>query len=190
MSIHFDLEQLVAAYEPAPGVEEAHRRAILELLRTSGNGLSRSAFDPGHVTASGFVLSPDLKRIVLVHHDRLDAWLQPGGHVEAGDADIVEAAAREITEETGLADLELVYDGVFDLDVHPIPGRGDEPPHRHFDVRFLFRARDDELGESEEVRAVRWVALDEVGDLTDDGSVLRVVAKLAVDASGRPAQPA
>ena len=78
--------------------------------------------------------------------------------------------------------LSSFYDGVFDLDVHAIPGRHDEPPHSHFDIRFLFRAKSAVLEGPDEVRDVRWVPLDAVADLTDDASVLRVVEKLRTPA--------
>src|SRR5690606_7888674 len=34
---------------------------------------------PGHVTGSAWVVSPDRRRCLLVHHAKLDRWLQPGG---------------------------------------------------------------------------------------------------------------
>lgn len=55
---------------------------------------------PHHFTASGIVLHND--HVLLVFHKRLQAWVPPGGHVEAHEVP-EETCRREILEETGLA---------------------------------------------------------------------------------------
>jgi 8-oxo-dGTP pyrophosphatase MutT (NUDIX family) len=55
----------------------------------------------GHVTGSAWIVSPDRQKVVLLHHFKLDRWLQPGGHAD-GDPDILGVALREAEEETGL----------------------------------------------------------------------------------------
>ena len=152
---------------------------MLELCGASGDPLRRDHFEPGHFTASAFVLAPDRGALLLVHHRKLDRWLQPGGHVEPGDADLLAAARREVLEETGIAELALERTGSFDLDVHPIPALGPELPHEHFDVRFLFRAGTRALRLSSESKAVRWVPLSEIDRADSDESVLRAVRKLS-----------
>jgi 8-oxo-dGTP pyrophosphatase MutT (NUDIX family) len=61
----------------------------------------------GHITASGFVMTPDRSETLLICHKGLNRWLQPGGHVDVDDAEIWYAARREIREETGLTDFAL-----------------------------------------------------------------------------------
>ncbi|MGB5566420.1 MAG: hypothetical protein WBN93_08820, partial [Acidimicrobiia bacterium] len=39
----------------------------LELVE-SGDSTNRDRFDPGHFTASGFVVSPDGSSLLLIHH--------------------------------------------------------------------------------------------------------------------------
>ena len=134
---------------------------------------------PGHLTASAWVLSPDGGSALLLHHKKLGRWLQPGGHVD-GEPRLDLAALREAREESGLQQLEFVplsADGPMplDLDVHPIPARGAEPAHEHFDVRFLLRAAPGQsLVLSDESHALRWCAHDELAALTDEPSVLRL----------------
>jgi 8-oxo-dGTP pyrophosphatase MutT (NUDIX family) len=187
MSCRATLRALLEAHRAANADEERHRARMLALANVPGatgeadvtvHPLRRDHFDPGHFTASAFVLSPDRAALLLVHHRKLDRWLQPGGHVEAGDADLIAAARREVLEETGIAGLALEHADSFDLDIHPIPALGSEPPHEHFDVRFLFRARTRDLRVSSESKAVRWVPLTEIGAAGSDESVLRAVRKL------------
>ena len=54
----------------------------------------------------------------MIHHAKLSRWLQPGGHVNAGDADLLATAVREAEEETGLSGLPSTEARVLDLDVH------------------------------------------------------------------------
>ena len=140
----------------------------------AANPFSRSSYDPGHITASGFVLSPDRSALLLVWHRKLGGWLQPGGHIEPDDLDVVAAQRREIEEETGLVDLEWL--GLFDVDIHEFPARGGEPAHQHFDVRSAFIARSRDTAAGDGVDASRWF------DLTDlprnDSSLTRPAAKL------------
>jgi 8-oxo-dGTP pyrophosphatase MutT (NUDIX family) len=61
--------------------------------------------------------------------------VQLGGHCEPGDHTLLDAAAREAREESGIGSLSL--DPVpLGLDVHPITCSLGVPT-RHFDVRFL-----------------------------------------------------
>lgn len=178
---HRALRAALATYTSTDERERDFLARMLALLDEEGDAFSRTSFTPGHFTASAFVLSPDGTELFLIHHRKLGLWLQPGGHVEEGDRDVLAAARREVREEVGLVDAPLhpACPGLFDVDIHPIPARADEPAHEHFDVRFLFRApRKDLVRPSAEVKGGRWVPLDEVADAGSDGSVIRAAAKV------------
>jgi 8-oxo-dGTP pyrophosphatase MutT (NUDIX family) len=172
---------LLAAHRAHDADERGHLERMRALLDAPGDPFTRSHFVPGHFTASAFVISPAGDALLLIDHPKLRSWLQPGGHVEADDADVLAAARRELHEEVGLTDLPLVTEGLFDLDVHRIPPLGAEPAHEHFDVRFAFRARDLALplGESTEAKVARWFPLSEIEAGTSDASVARAARKLA-----------
>ena len=161
----------------APPAEAAAVGAILDLIEGGDSVFSAELFDPGHVTASAFVVDGSRSRLLLIHHARLGGWLQPGGHVDPGE-DVLTAAMREVREETGVAG-NPIAEGIFDVDVHPIPPSGGRPAHRHYDVRFLIEASNDDLTPSDEVLGARWVALADVATLVTDLSVLRAIEKLA-----------
>jgi 8-oxo-dGTP pyrophosphatase MutT (NUDIX family) len=145
----------------------SHFHRMVSLAQSNQAAFSRDTFEPGHFTASAFVLSPDKKRLLLILHRKLNLWLQPGGHVEPTDRNLVDAAEREVKEETGLRAFSLDT-AVFDLDVHLIPAFGDSPAHFHHDVRALFVAQDLELEATEEVLAARWFDLEKVVASPDD----------------------
>lgn len=173
---------LLHTHRVASAQEAAWRDAVLALLADVDDPFSRRTFEPGHVTASAFVLSPDGGAVLLIRHRTLGRWLQPGGHVEASDPDIVAAARREVVEETGVEALHLAPGDpwLLDIDVHDIPANPakGEPAHQHFDVRVLFQAHDLALRDTGEVDGVAWVDLDAVTALETDDSVRRAIARL------------
>ena len=88
--------------------------------------------------------------MLLTQHAKLGRWLQLGGHSD-GDPDTLEVALREAREESRL-EVRAVDENIFDLDVHLIPVRGDEPAHYH--MRVLVQAMEDRFRVSEESRAL------------------------------------
>jgi len=146
-------------------------------LARSTDPTDRNRFSPGHFTASGFVVSPDGSSLLLIHHRRLDRWLQPGGHIDRDDVSAIAAAAREVTEETGVA-VESILADLIDLDIHPIPPRAPEPAHEHFDLRFAFRALDERIVADDEVRDAIWVPWDDLEAYAVDDSVTRAAEAL------------
>lgn len=98
MSFREELE----AYASVPGLGPGARRG-LSLLGTFGSAALRRQGEHAHLTASALVFDADAHHVVLVHHAKLGGWVQPGGHLEEGDASFLAAAQREVSEETGLA---------------------------------------------------------------------------------------
>src|SRR4051794_26954283 len=107
MSRKQDLRTRLERHSPFDPQEAAHLRRMLALCDAPGDAFGRGQFEPGHFTASAFVLSPDSSSLLLILHGKLQRWLQPGGHVDAEDVDILAAARREVEEEVGLSGLPL-----------------------------------------------------------------------------------
>lgn len=128
----------------------------------------------GHFTGSAWLVSADGTRVLLMHHRKLDRWLQPGGHAD-GDSDLAAVALREAREETGVAALQ-VLPAIFDLDRHRIPARAHEAGHWHYDVRYVVRAGADErFVINPESRALAWRRVSDVAaDCTLDPSLRRM----------------
>jgi len=178
-----ELLRLLTEYLPKDPDEQRYRLDMLDLAAAAHDPFDRYDYTPGHFTASGFVLHPDGNSVLLIHHAKIERWLQPGGHIDPTDADPMAAAVREIGEETGVAAVAAVSDSIVDVDIHVFPERSDQPEHRHFDVRFAFVARDAVLTANHEVHDARWVSLREVAALNPDRSVLRPIGKLLGDLS-------
>jgi 8-oxo-dGTP pyrophosphatase MutT (NUDIX family) len=173
-----DVVGLLSAFDPGGDPRTASSlERTRTLLAQSPAPFSRSTFDPGHVTASGVVLAPARDRVLLVFHRRLQRWLQPGGHVEPEDRDLVEAARREVVEETGVIPNPRVTPVLIGVDVHPIPPRYDEPAHWHHDLVFRFVSGEDDRIAPELGRDAQWCAVDRLDDCDADDALKRSVAR-------------
>ncbi len=161
-----------AAYDP---LEREFQQQFLWLLQQP-ECFSRHHFQPGHITASAWVVNPSRTNTLLINHTKLNRWLQPGGHAD-GNADVREVALRELAEETGCEPL-FVSPQFIDLDVHRIPARKSDPPHDHFDFRFLVEVDEHRpvVGNHESTE-VRWIPLAELEQFNADESMLRLRAK-------------
>ncbi|QDT76047.1 NUDIX hydrolase [Lacipirellula limnantheis] len=177
---------LLDRYDARHPSESAMTARIRQLVVAHADCFERTC-RPGHITASAWITTPARDRFLLVHHRKLDRWLQPGGHAD-GQTDAAEVAMREATEETGLPQLRHAATGPeatpLDLDVHVIPARYDaagsliEDAHEHHDIRFLIIADGDLTPQvSEESHAVRWFTPAELQAVTDEESVLRLWRK-------------
>ena len=131
----------------------------------------------GHFTGSAWLVSADGQRVLLMHHRKLQRWLQPGGHAD-GEPDLAGVALREAEEETGLTDL-VVEPALFDLDRHIIPARGEEPEHWHYDARYVVRACGSEaFVANEESLGLAWRHIAEIAaDESADASLRRMATK-------------
>ncbi|AQG79413.1 NUDIX hydrolase [Spirosoma montaniterrae] len=168
---------LLRQHTPADTHERAMTEATIAFVEKHPDCFERSLLI-GHVTGSAFIVSPDYAQMLLIHHRKLDRWLQPGGHAD-GDPDVAAVALREAQEETGLTQLQFASQQIFDVDVHTIPARGDVPEHLHYDVRFLFVSNTREkFGFSTEIKNIRWFSLDEADFYTNDSAFSRIRSKI------------
>jgi len=172
-----DLITLLKSYSGENDPDCSVAEKILNFINITPKPFHRET-SVGHITGSAWVVNTTYTKALLTHHKKLGKWLQLGGHAD-GDDNILRVAQRELTEESGLCDVALLSDEIFDLDVHVIPSRKKEPEHLHYDIRFLFCADDSKplVVQRSESHHLQWVDLNEIKDLLTDESVLRMVRK-------------
>lgn len=175
---------LLRQHQPIDSHEQAMTEATIAFVEQHPDCFDRTLLI-GHVTGSAWVVSPDRKQVVLIHHRKLDRWFQPGGHAD-GDPDVAQVALKEAEEETGLTNLHLVHPSgesapVFDVDVHTIPARKEVPAHLHYDIRFLVEADPKKaFVQNEETQDIQWVFLGKVKEYTEEESITRMVKKMSL----------
>ena len=149
---------------------------FIDFITTCEDCSERSHLDR-HLTGAAWLVNQAHSHVLLTHHRRLNMWLQLGGHAD-GNIDIVEVATREAYEESGLRQMQLISEEVFDLDIHAIPASGGVPEHEHYDIRYAFEVKGDETYTvSDESNDLRWVEISRINEYTVEPSMLRMSEK-------------
>ena len=131
----------------------------------------------GHVTGSAWLVNQAGSHVLLTHHRKLDIWVQLGGHAD-GHSDVFAVARQEAEEESGIKTFKAVSPAIFDLDIHLIPARKNDPEHYHYDARFAFQTTDsDQFSISDESHDLAWVEIARLGEKTQEDSMLRMADK-------------
>lgn len=129
-------------------------------------------------TSTVFILSDEQpRRALLLHHRAYDRWQPPGGHRRPHE-NAIEAAIREVREETGI-DITGNFMPVRILDDRasalPLPrylleetieAREDQPAHFHLDMVYVIEVpRQKAVNSEDEAHEIGWFAEDELQDL-------------------------
>jgi len=172
-----ELNEALCRYKSEFNEERYFIPRFRSLISNFSNCYSRS-LESGHITASSWIINGDGSSALLIHHRKLDRWLQPGGHAD-GDEDVRSVATKEATEETGLSSLNAWNHLIFDLDIHIIPRYKEVKAHFHFDIRFLFMADEkEEYLNNQESKDISWYRLDEIGKIVENNqSIQRMILK-------------
>jgi len=155
-----DLRQQIEAFVPGNAQEAADRQLLLQRLEEPGVFTRENL--AGHFTASGWVVSPDRGSVLMIYHNIYDSWSWMGGHAD-GETDLRAVAEREVREESGIRELELLKEGIFSLEVLTVDGhekRGKYvSSHLHYNVTYLFQADTNQQTASnpEENSGVQWI---------------------------------
>ncbi|MBI1758848.1 MAG: NUDIX domain-containing protein [Actinobacteria bacterium] len=162
-----EVAKVVESYLEQNASEHQRLAPLLASLTRRTAITDRSTFT-GHLTCSAILIDPAW-RVLHIRHNTLGRWLRPGGHVEASDVSLLDAALREVEEETGIAAgvPRPIHDLLpLDIDVHPIPANPakDEPDHQHFDLRYAFTVPGTPAVrlQAEEVNAAEWLPVEQV----------------------------
>jgi 8-oxo-dGTP pyrophosphatase MutT (NUDIX family) len=187
-----DLLEILGRFEPR-SEEEA---ADLERLRQIAGGddpWSRST--PIHATGSAIIVHPPTRRVLLRWHERMQAWLQVGGHADSGETNAFDIALREAREETGLPDLSAWPDPqrptLVQVTIVPVPAGKGEPAHHHADLRYILSTENPDATTPESEHALlRWLYVEQaIREITEENlriCLLRVAEALQLAANPHP----
>ena len=168
------LQEALARYAQRHPDEQATVIRFTALLNDHPTCFERDCW-PGHITGSAWLVDTSGTQLLLSHHRKLNMWLQLGGHSD-GETNTAAVAKREAEEESGLP-LRLIGDEIFDIDVHEIPARKDDPAHEHFDIRYMLQAQHKDFVVSAESIDLAWVSIEQLESYTDEESILRMRRK-------------
>ena len=155
----------LSRHQPASEEDADARVLFLTHLSRTPETLHR-ACHTGHLTASVYVVNTG-GEVLLTHHARYQQWQQLGGHLEAHDSTLEDAALREAREESGLMHLHLVP---VPVQLVTIPVNCPQPGSYHFDLRYLVLAQSSRYQVSDESLDLGWFTPDRMP--TQEESVL------------------
>lgn len=163
-------------YHPTAPEELEYKDTILAFVHANPDCFERS-LAIGHITASALLLNKAQSHALLMHHRKLDKWVQLGGHCD-GNPDVLSVAIKEAQEESGILGIAPVSHDIFDIDIHLIPANSKEQEHYHYDIRYLLRVTSDEdFVQNSESKELRWVDKDLSTLPTQSHSVIRMFNK-------------
>lgn len=144
----------------------------IEMIMGALNPYSRENLE-GHITASGLVIKNN--KVLLILHPYIKKWFQPGGHIDEGELPI-EAAIREVYEETGLVCMSAIENpDPIDVDLHEIPANSskNESAHLHIDLLYQLRV----LREEEPLEKITkgWFSFDQI----ESPRIQRAISRLS-----------
>lgn len=158
----------IRAYRPFNQQEIADRQVILEQLESNPHVFDRSSL--AHMTCSIWMVDPTKTQTLMVFHNTYNSWSWIGGHAD-GERGLANVALRELEEETGVANAQLVTacgpGGIYSLEVLTVDGHEKRgayvSSHLHLNVTYLAVASPDEplRIKPDENSGVRWMGLDE-----------------------------
>lgn len=156
--------------------EIKYKVRMLDFIRKHENCFERS-LNSGHITASAWLLNKNRSHALLMHHTKLNIWVQLGGHCD-GDFNPLAVAIKEASEESGISSIIPVQEKIFDIDIHLIPENKNLKPHYHYDVRFLLKMEnDEEIQPNHESKELRWIDKDPTKLPSNSLSVTRMFNK-------------
>lgn len=151
-----NLLKMLNQYQPDNPDEIKTKDSIIDFIQKYENCFERSLVI-GHITASAWLVDKANQKAFLMHHAKLNKWLQPGGHCD-GDSNVLNVAIKEAKEESGISNIEPMMADIFDVDVHKIQANSKESEHYHYDIRFLLQVKTNEKGKkNHESHEIMWI---------------------------------
>jgi A/G-specific adenine glycosylase len=173
----------IGSFRPHTPEEAAAREQLLTLISHYGDSILSRNCEAGHITCSGFILSPDLQKTLMAYHLIYQSVGWTGGHAD-GDADLLGVALREAMEETSVTRIFPYSRRILSIDILPVPAheKHGKPvkPHLHYNVTYGLIAPEDQplADKPDENRNVMWLPVEEIADRCTEHHMLPVYEKL------------
>lgn len=173
----------IRAYNPPLPHEEVEKQLILDACEKQGDAILTRDSALCHFTSSGWIMNPELTKVLMVYHNIYDSWAWTGGHCD-GDGDLLAVAVREAMEETGAEDIRPLSEEMVSLDILTVENhykRGNYvPAHLHINSSYILISEDTEhlRAKLDENSGVKWIPIEELDEKCSEPDILVIYKKL------------
>lgn len=179
-----NIYQFVQNYIPYNEQEEKDKALILQQL-SADNILTRKNH-LAHLTVSAWIVSPDYQKVLMAYHNIYQSYAWLGGHLD-GNADIVSVIKKEIQEESGLSEFQLIENQLFSLEVLTVDGHVKNgeyvSSHLHLNLTFLCIANPDlpiHIRPSENSQ-ITWLEVDKINQSVSEVWFMKHIYQKLID---------
>lgn len=182
-----NLYQEISKYKPYNEQEEQDKEIMLSFIRNHKDYLERTNLI-AHFSVSLWTLNKEHTKVLMIYHNIYDSWSWIGGHAD-GVEDLRSVALRELQEETGVNQAELVCPDIFSLEVLTVNGHIKKgkyvPSHLHLNITYLAEADEKEnlRSKPDENKDVRWFSLEDALKYPNEQWMVENIYKKLVDQS-------
>jgi A/G-specific adenine glycosylase len=177
------LSEEITSFIPYTPAESDAQAKLLALIGKHGDRILDRDCEAGHITCSGFILSPDLTQTLMAYHLIYGSVGWTGGHAD-GDADLLGVALREAREETSVTQIYPLTRRILSIDILPVPPhekRGKPVPvHLHYNVTYglIAPVSQKTAAKPDENRDVRWLRTEDIGKFCTEPHMMPVYEKI------------
>lgn len=176
-------KEAIKAYPPIHEQEKKDKQLILEYIEKFPETVLTRANEWGHLTSSGFIMNPNLDKVLMIHHNIYHTWAWTGGHAD-GDEDLLYVAIKEAKEETGVQEVYPLMEEIASIDILPVSGhfkRGNYvATHLHLNVAYILIAEERQQLQvkKDENSGVRWLDINELEEYCNEPEIIKIYSKL------------
>ena len=177
-----NLREQISHYIPYTTQEAKEQEVILQYMDTFDNLLIREN-EFAHFTASAWIVNSERTKVLMAYHNIYQSWSWIGGHAD-GNANLLEVALKETTEETGLLHISPLANTIYSLEILGVPSHMKKgfpiATHLHLNVTYLIEANENEQTRvnQDENSAIKWMKLEEAVEACTEPEMKIVYEKL------------
>lgn len=166
------LKEQIENYKPYNKQEEEDKQLMLKYINTFDDVLTRNN-EFGHFTASSWVVNKEKTKVLMIYHNIHKSWSYTGGHAD-GELDLLSTAIRELKEETGVKNVNVINNNIFSLEILCCNGHIKKgkyiSSHVHLNLTYLL-----EVDENEELKikedensGVKWINIEDIEKVSNE----------------------
>lgn len=180
--MEFIKEQL-NIYRPFNDDEHGSKRKMLEDIENYGKELLNRTLLNAHFTSSIIVLNDSMSHVLMVFHNIYQSWSWIGGHND-GDDNFLQVAIKELKEETGLENFEMLDRNFISIETLAVKEHDKNglkvPSHIHHNISYVAIASMAEAvrPKFDENSGVRWLEVDKLHQYINEEHMIDIYKKI------------